>query len=152
MLKRTPVIILSSLVAVLLVVGCGGDSALTKAEFIEQADVICRKAEEEKASGIQKYVLEIGVGPTKRMTHAQEEHQTKTVVLPPIRDAVKQISELGAPDGDEATIEGLVKNLEAASDESAELSEKKNPKYQDPFVGAAKEAREYGFKTCFVHY
>lgn len=143
----------SLLIALLVATGCGGDeSSLTKAEFIKQADVICRKADEKKVTDTEEYILKIGVSPTQPMTLAQQEFQTKEVLLPPIRSAIRQLSELGAPDGDEEKIDRLVENLETASDETAERSEKTNLKYRDPYAKAAKEAREYGFKTCFIYY
>jgi hypothetical protein len=145
--------VFSSLAAILIAVGCGGGgSSLTKAEFVEQADTICRRAEEKKGAAIEKYILELGVSPTKPMTHPQVERQTKKVILPPIRSAITQISELGAPSGEEETIDKLINSLEAASDKTEERSEKTNLKYIDPYAEAAKLARQYGFKACFVSY
>ncbi len=152
MSKPTYALLPSLLAAILIAAGCGEDSSLTKAEFIEQADAICRKSDQKKTVDTEEYVLKIGLGPGNPMTKAEQEFQTKKILLPPIRSAIQQMSELSAPEGDEEKIDRLIKNLEAASDETEERSEKTNVKYSDPYTEAAKEAREYGFKACFVYY
>ena len=158
-MMKTPKTIVAALLslllvaAVLLAVGCGGgDTALTKAEFIKQADLICQKAEKKKAKATEAFLLKTHAGPGNPLTHAQLEYQTKKLVMPPIRSATQEINELGAPDGEEKTISTLIKSLEQASDKAEKRAEEPNPASGDSYTQAAKLAREYGFKTCFIYY
>jgi hypothetical protein len=150
-------LLLICLATALVAAGCGGggDAHLTKAEFIKQADRICGRAEGKKTTRLQAYFLKIHPGPGNPFTHAEALVLAKKVTLPPIRAATKQISELATPEGDEEKIDAFVKSLEEASDRSEEQAEgpsKPGQKTVDSFAEAAKLAREYGFKTCFVNY
>jgi hypothetical protein len=157
MSKSIAAIIFSFLAVVVTSVGCGGGTSLTKAEFIKQADAICRKADAKKQAALEAYLLKVGTGPEKPMTLAQSEYQTKNVLLPPIRSAGRQIENLGAPDGEEDQVSAITKNLEQAiekTEEEAEIRRKtgKAGQFNDAFLKTAKLAKEYGFKTCFLYY
>ena len=158
MSRSIQAIALCSLAAVLACAGCGGgETTLTKAEFIKQADTICRKADAKKQAGFEDYVLKLGVGAEKPMTLAQSEYQTKNILMPPIQAAGEMIRNLDAPEEEEDQVNAIIDNLEKAiekTEEEAEIRQKtgKVGTYHDAFTKTAKLANEYGFKTCFIYY
>jgi hypothetical protein len=145
--------VLCSLLGTVLIVGCS-DSALTRAEFIEQADAICTKAETKKTAALEANLLKIHAGVGNPLTPAQLEYQTKRITVPAIRSAVRQINALDAPSEEEDRVEALVKSMEQANDVSEERAENppKSTELSDPYTKGAKLSKEIGFKTCFVNY
>ncbi len=132
-----------------LVAGCGSSSdssSLTKAEFIKQADAICTKGEKAIETGAEKFAEENNVN-TEKPTKAQKEEVITQVVAPSIRKQGEEISELGAPSGDEDKVEAIVDSVEEGADEleskPAQLFEGKNP-----LAAGSKLAKEYGLKVC----
>jgi hypothetical protein len=145
------------LALVLAALGCGSDSSLTKAEFIKQADVICKKADDKKTAALEAYLLKIGTGIGKPMTRAQSEYQVKKVLMPPIQAGAEEVSELDAPDGEEEKVNAILSGVEKAVKESEEEAghpqkSTTGPAFNDPFANVAKLSQEYGFKTCYVNY
>ena len=133
---------------VALVAGCGSSdsSALTKAEFIKQADQICAKGEKSIENGAEKFAEENNVD-TEKPTKGQQEEVIKTVVAPEIRKQAEEIDDLGAPKGEESEVEAIVTAVEEGADEleskPAQLIEGKNP-----LEAGSKLAKEYGLKVC----
>jgi HD superfamily phosphodiesterase len=134
---------------VALVAGCGSsgsDNSLTKAEFIKQADAICSKGEKSIESGAEKFAEENNVN-TEKPTKAQKEEVITQVVAPEIRKQGEEISELGAPSGEEDKVEAIVSAVEEGADEleqqPATLFEGKNP-----LAKGSKLAKEFGLKVC----
>lgn len=142
-----------SLAALLLVAGCGGsDSSPTKAEFIKQADAICKKQDNRKGKEIEDFLLKAG---EKTLTIAQQGEMATDVILPPLRTEADELAELDVPEGDEDTVDAIF-------DEFDELVAKleKNPlplaqttlNREDPFAKVAEKAGKYGFKACLLYY
>lgn len=133
---------LAVLLAAVVGFGCGGDddsaSALTKAEFIKQADGICKQGEARIEVEAEKFGIE---------TMADQEKLVTDVVVPGIQAQAEKIADLGAPEGDEETIEEMV---EAVENGAAELEA--NPlagmEGKAPLGEASKIARAYGLKEC----
>lgn len=133
--------------------GCGGgddssdtSATLTKAEFIEQADAICVKGNEAIETEVEEFAEDNDVD-TENPTKEQQEEVIATVVAPGTRAQVEEISELGAPSGDEETIEAMVESVETGSeeleDDPAKLLGEKSPLEE-----GSKLARDYGLKEC----
>ena len=154
-------ILASALTAIVLgaiVAGCGGGddssssggdetaAALSKAEFIKQADAICLKGNESIASEAEDFAEENDVD-TEDPTEAQQEEVVSEVVGPGVRQQAEEINELAAPSGDEAEIEAMVKAVESGAEELEE-EPKALLEGENPLGEASKLARAYGLKEC----
>lgn len=130
-------------------VGCGGSdetTSLTKAQFIKQADAICKKADLVQVKNIKRLEDE------KKMEDrppAEQNELVTTVGLDPMLKEAEEIGGLPAPEGDEAQIEALVEAIEAgverARKEPAEFVAYGAP---DFFEKADNIAKKYGMKEC----
>jgi hypothetical protein len=133
----------------LAAVGCGGDDdqpALTKAQFIKQADRICKEADEARYEAIERITKRIS---SPKGLQREEEKEILTEGLEPTQKQAEEIRELGAPEGDEQTIEAYLNRLEESVKEAeegtlADLDNRKN----NPFTEVDAMATEYGFKAC----
>lgn len=132
-----------------LVVGCGGgddETALTKAQFIKQADAICKKADVVQGKALVKLEEEKKMEDRPK---AEQGELTTTVGLEPMLEEAEGIAELPAPEGDEAEIEAIVSAIEAgvkrARSEPDVFVSQEGPDY---FAEADKLARKYGMKAC----
>jgi len=135
--------LLGVLVISLVGAGCGDDSSLTKAEFIQQGDAICAKAESKKNADLEAaFKKQVNAG--KPMNKAFEQNLVTTVALPPVVSMTEELATLDAPDEDaeaivsayESSIEGIEENPSSVLDGS------------NPFEEADKLAANYGFKAC----
>jgi hypothetical protein len=133
--------------------GCGGgddtsgtSAALTKAEFIKQADAICAKGNEAIEGEVEEFVQDNNID-TEKPTTKQQEEVIADVVAPATRQQIEEIAELGAPSGDEGQIEAMVESVETGTeeleDQPEQLLEEKNP-----LAEGSKLARAYGLKEC----
>jgi hypothetical protein len=157
MSKLTLLLIVAASAIALLVTGCGGDdstaeggdSSLSKAAFIKQGDAVCVKADKEKQAAIEEFLQESDLGPNKPLSDKEQEEMVTVAILPPISKAAEELTDLGAPDAQaSAIIEGVEGVTEEAEANPAKLSTPKD----DPFAGVAKQAKQYGFKACFLYY
>jgi hypothetical protein len=149
-------VLTGSLAALLLGIGCGGGGSLTKAEFIEQGDVVCKRADEKKRADTKAFLREAQANPEKPLSAKQEKEFVLTVALPPIRAEVKELKALGVPDEREA--DEIIAEFEKAIDTLERLEKAngtknaKNEEAGDPFSDAAALAHKYGFKSCLLYY
>lgn len=155
-----PAAILAALAVLLaFAAGCGGGDgdtsgktsgektaapALTKDDFVKQANAICRKTDETQTSELGTYVKE---HPKAEDSKAGQEKMVSAVGLPPVQKEAEELAELGAPKGDEAQVEAIVSGIEAAlvkaeADPAAVLES------NTPFDAAGKLATKYGLKDC----
>ena len=147
----------------LLAVGCGSSddsttdsttdsgsvatSSLSKAEFIEQADAICSKANDSISEEAEAYAEDNGISTDKEPSDEEKEEIVVEVIVPAIETQVDEIEELGAPSGDEETITAIVEGIRTASSETAD-----DPSLAfgspTPFEDVNKEAQDYGLEVC----
>jgi hypothetical protein len=147
-------IAISALALAAVVAGCGGgddtnsetSAALTKAEFIKQADAICVKGDKALASEVEEFAEDNDVD-TSKPTEAQQEEVIAEVVAAGTRRQVEEIADLEAPSGDEEKIEAMVESVETGTEELEDqpelLLEEKNPLEE-----GSKLARDYGLTEC----
>lgn len=130
----------------------GGDessaSALTKPEFIKAADAVCEEGNEAIEGEAEEFAKENEID-TENPTEAQQEEVISEVVAPAIRAQAEGISSLGAPSGEEETVEAIVEAVEAGAEEAEEepgvlLAEEGG----GPFKEANELANEFGLKVC----
>ncbi len=137
--------------------GCGGgdDTAettvtITKAEFVRKADTICRDAREAIISGsVPK--LEKVVGTPKQQS--LESELIPSLLIPTLEKEVEDLRALGAPAGDEAEIEKILRLTEGAIEEAKTEPETfiQGSTYKEGsehFGEAYELSLKYGMKEC----
>jgi hypothetical protein len=140
-------------IAVIGVVGCGGGSddsssstsstALSKDEFVKQANEICAKGNDQIDSAASKTFS--GGQPSP-----QEAQQFVTdTVIPGIQGEIDDIRALGAPAGDEDQVNAILgaaqQGVDAAKQDPSILE---GSQASDPFAQADKLAKDYGLTDC----
>ena len=114
--------------------------ALSKDEFIKQADQICADGDK----SINEAFNALGSGEPSQ----QEQQQVVTdTVVPEIQGEIDGISALTPPAGDEEEVSAILDAAQSAVDQT-----KEDPTLltqgQDPFQEANQLAKEYGLKVC----
>ncbi|MGN6202284.1 MAG: hypothetical protein ACTHNY_07760 [Solirubrobacterales bacterium] len=138
--------------------GCGSDSStnasatdeaaapLTKAQFVKQAAEICQegmKKKDEAVSAALQKLAEQAQGPPSGQETAE---LVEGSVLPSYRKTIDGMSQLGVPKGDEAAVEKMLGEFEAAL-ETVEAEPAKATK-SDPFKSPDEAAEAYGIENC----
>ena len=116
--------------------------ALTKDEFIKQADQICADGDK----SINEAFNALGSGQPSQ----QEQEQVVTdTVVPEIQGEVDGISALTPPAGDEEEVSAILDAAQSAVDQVKEdPSLLTQQGAEDPFNEANQLAKEYGLKVC----
>jgi hypothetical protein len=153
-LKRAPLIVLVALVAVAAIVaGCGSDdsettASLTKAQFIKQADAICKKEDAKVEGEFKSFAKENGIPLNKEPNPEQGEELVEEILVPNVRNQSEAIRDLGAPSGEEEKVTELLDSLdegiEVAEEDPGALFDSKS----DPFAKVNELARDYGLEVC----
>jgi hypothetical protein len=133
--------------------GCGGDDetttttataqALTKAEFLRQADQICLAGDTRIEAAADDLLARGGEPPP-----AEVRRIALRIVVPGLEAEVRAIMALGAPAGDEATVERILRATERGI---AEIEAEPERAIEGPPPGlrkAGRLAREYGSREC----
>jgi len=156
--------------------GCGGSddedataSSITKAEFIKQADEVCREGEKRVQKDFDAYVKEnedlkeptdadyaalvaAVLAPNaehlKEPTDADYAALVAAVLAPNAERETEQLRELGAPDGDEEQIEAMLEAREQGLKDAEARPKAVVTSGEDIFAGASKIATDYGLKVC----
>ncbi|MFL5901052.1 MAG: hypothetical protein ACJ75S_07620 [Solirubrobacterales bacterium] len=151
--------LLVALVTLLSVVGCGGSSdseitvqagALSKNEFTEKADAICRAARTEFLAKFTRFGEENKSTLLSGNSAKEEAALTKligSIVTPNIEGEIAKISQLGAPEAyapqAAAFLTALQTKLEKMQDDSSEIGGT-----PFPFKKAEDAARRAGMYGC----
>lgn len=132
-------------------IGCGGDSgsesttaggetALTKEEWIARADAICAPGQQK----ISQAVNDLYRGPTP--SQADLDQYAKDVLAATVQGDIDKIGQLPVPQGNEEQIDRI---LQAARDGVDQLeAEGLDRSGGGPFIEANLLAQHYGLKTC----
>jgi hypothetical protein len=151
-LKQYSMVLFSVLLLGLVGTGCGSgsdsDGPLTKAEFIEQGDALCKKVDDQKKKDTKAFATETGLLSGKPLSAADEKRFILTIAMPPIQAEAEELRALEPPD--EPAVKSILSELEKAVKASEENARK--GKASDTFAQVAKQAEEYGFKACFIYY
>ncbi|MEA2346778.1 MAG: hypothetical protein QOG62_565 [Thermoleophilaceae bacterium] len=137
-----------AVVVAVVVAGCGGggsteaSSAITKADFISQADAICTESNAAMEGDI-KATFGGGAHPGK----AEEKAFVTGVIVPSIEGDLQKVGALPKPAGDEAAISAFL------DDANAGVAEAKNdpagfPASAPSLAKSSDEAAAYGLKVC----
>lgn len=142
--------------------GCGGSDSsnasaggeitvetgsLSKAEFIERADKICETSQKQV---IQEFFAYIKVNKRPSSKAGQEAWMGKLVddvLVPNYEERIAEISDVGAPEGDEEKVAAF---LNAIQERLGEVQEKPNElnTNPEPWAKPIKLATAYGFTVC----
>ncbi len=125
--------------------GCGGDDErpLSKAEYINQGDAICRKASAE----FDKQLKEKFPDNVRNPSQEQVATLIDDVVKPSIEGQLSDLRDLTPPKDDEETVNAIYEKLETAL-AKVDADPKLLLARDDPFASANQEAQAYGFKEC----
>jgi hypothetical protein len=152
--KRLIAVLIGVLAIAALAAGCGssGDStettaALSKAEFIKQGDAICEKGSKQIEGEAEEFAEENNID-TSKPTEKQQEEVIATVVAPALRNQADELSELGAPEGEEGKAAAILDALEAGAEELEDDPGTLLEKGADPLGKANELATKFGFKAC----
>jgi len=137
--------LLAVLALALVAAGCGSSSsdstsdALTKADFIKQADAICTKGNKDITAAAAK----LGNSPSE----PQIEEFASSTIVPGIQDELDQIRELTPPAGDESKVNDFLDAADEATNKVKDDPSLINAS-ANPFADANKKAVAYGLKVC----
>jgi hypothetical protein len=130
------------------ITGCGSDDSepITKAEFKQQASAICAKGEKERIAAIEASGKQTGGSVDA------ENERIKVLIrdelVPIVQRTYDEISELGAPEGDEKAVAQFVASFEKGAQE---LERDPTRAYEENvFVPANSVAEEYGLTACSI--
>ena len=150
--------VLGVLLAAAILAGCGSDSSssasatdeaaapLSKAQFVKQADEICKKGVKEKDEAVSVALKEQVEQSQGAPTEQDTVKLIEETVFPSYGKIVEQLSQLGAPKGDEAKVEKMTGEFDAAL-QALEANPAKANK-NNPFASADKAAEAYGIEEC----
>jgi hypothetical protein len=116
-----------------LLLGCGGSDDLSKAEFVAQANTICKKGRNEASKKAQG-------GPGEDITLA---------VAALLNKEANEIGALEGPSDDDAQIEAIVSGARKAADEMEAKGD--YGKAEAPLEEAEKLADGYGLDECLLN-
>jgi hypothetical protein len=135
-------LLMAVLSAGIVAVGCGGgDDNLTKAQFIDQADAICKKGNQRINAGA-KEVFTSKQEPSK----AELKTFATETLIPDIQGQVDDVRALNEPSADEDQVNAFLDSAQAELDKG-----KNDPLYMTSdksFSGTNKLGKQYGFKVC----
>lgn len=134
----------------LIIGGCGaggGESSLTKAEFVKQANAACHR---KRASLLERISAYLSMHHSEgESSSRQTARMIKAVVLPTIRNETNGIEALGAPPGDEKRVDGFVAAQRTAIRQVAKLDEIPSmERFEAHFNKASDQMRAYGLGSC----
>jgi hypothetical protein len=133
----------------LAVAGCGGgDSTLTKAEYIKQAETICKRINDQREEAIQAFTAKSSAGPGNPITVSEQLKLVLDVALPPVQQEAEELDELGDPEGAEAEAEAIVDGLENGVDKVEQNPTIVLKEPTNPFNKTGELARKFGLENC----
>jgi hypothetical protein len=139
----------AAVTAMVLAAGCGGDGdgggdSVTKAEFIQQADAICRKAHNvlDKAFN-QAFAGKPQPSQAELSKFAREE------LAPTVQGEIDDVRNLDPPSGDESEIDAIADAAQSGVDKIKADPAVLSPQVKfDPLAENHRLARAYGMKEC----
>jgi hypothetical protein len=135
----------------LALAGCGGDSdsesqpaSLSKAQYIKQADVICKKTEKRQRKLLTQFSIKNNGTPEDQKGL---EKAISYAALPPMQEEIKELKELSDPAEKAAEAKAYVKALEKGL-EAAEREPGTMLLEPGAFTKAEEIGKKFGFATC----
>lgn len=142
-------------VAVLAISGCGGGggggegastaAALSKSEYVKEANAICKKSLQEREADANEVAEEIKPGAN---AGELSKKQLVEAITPSLASMVNELAALPAPSGDESRVEAMMEAYEKGLEEVEENGEAAFS--SEPFKTADEKAMKYGLKDCVL--
>lgn len=132
--------------AALPAAGCGGsdDDELTKAEFITQADAICKKAHDQFEKDFNQAFAD-----NQQPSQAELNKFAESTLVPGVQGEIDDISELNPPSADEGQVNAIIEAVQAGANKIKADPGVLSPKVKfDPQKKGHQLAGEYGMKEC----
>ena len=145
MMARGPITSLLAVLGLALLLssatGCGGgEEQLTKAQFLEQGDAVCRQAGTEQAEIASHY---------KKGQIAPGQYEVVTAVfVPPMEKELRRLRSLNPPQEDEKEVRAILRGIQSGVDDAKADYLDLFVRETDPFAEANELARKYGFHAC----
>lgn len=119
-------------------------SSISKAEFVEKANAICKSGKPELVDAISEYQKKhLDVVSVKLVPDT-----ARKVIGPELQAQIDQIRSLGAPPGDAAEIEKFFASLFRGVDEVIAIKPTTFEEAERMFVPAGENALRYGIDQC----
>lgn len=137
------------LVALLMAAGalasCGGSESepVTKKELLRQGNAICGKFQQGREEVVAEYGSRFqGKEPTKA-----DKVEVLTELVERYEEATANLAELDPPEADQAKVERMIAEMEAAADKAHQnpLGELSDSNF---FTKSSEEAKAYGLDQC----
>jgi hypothetical protein len=136
--------------------GCGGDEdeggfspvvsdPVSKVEFLRQADEICHSTESRIEAAADDLVTS-----KEDPTPEEVEEVALGIVVPALEAEIAAIGALGAPKGDEATVQAILDATQAGIEEVKADPQALLDGPTDSLVEAEQLARHYGSQQCGI--
>ena len=128
----------------LVALGCGGgEDHLTKAEFLQQGNAVCKKGNDQiDKAGKQLF------GNKKKPSKADLNKFANDTLIPVVQTEIDGIGDLNPPSADEDQVNAIVDEAEAALDKGKADTTLLTSNKSDPFKKANKLANDYGLTEC----
>jgi hypothetical protein len=122
-------------------VACGSDDELTKGQFIEQADAICKKGNKQIDAAAQEVFTS-----NQQPSNAQLEQFATETLIPNIQRQVDDVRALDEPSEDEDRVNEFLDSAQRELDKGRD-----DPLYmtsEESFSEANALGQQYGFEVC----
>lgn len=127
-------------------------SSLSKAEFTKRVNAICVKRRKSRTAAFEAYLEKHPPPKTGGKMDFNGFVKAIKVSFPPGMEAqVAEIRKLGAPEGDEATLEAFLTELERSVEAARKLKDvNSESSFDRRFSNAGVSAKKYGIDECAV--
>jgi hypothetical protein len=134
---------------VLVAAGCGsGSDSISKQEFITKADAICKKGNDQINSEINAYAKKVGLSGNTQPTDAQATEIANTILIPSVQSQHDDISDLGAPSGDQDQVDAILSAVQDGIDQAKSDPTGLLQSNDTTFAKANQLAKDYGLTVC----
>jgi hypothetical protein len=128
--------------------GASGEAATSaKAEFIQQANTICKGTKKDFEREAEPFIEEVNKNPPKPTEDPPEETLVVTILVPNFQNQIDEIGSLSPPSGDEEEIDAFLDALQETIDDASE-EPATFVKNGGSFGQAPKLAKAYGLSGC----
>lgn len=126
--------------------GEAGGEELSREEYLERADEICRRGNDELEKASQEAFAAIPEGQTP--TPEQFQDYARNTVVPMVRGQVEELRDLPPPEGGAAQVTEIYDAIDEALDELEENPSILTRGGADLFAEADELSRKYGYEVC----
>ena len=135
------------LISVLAIVGCGGDSSLSQAEYEQQLELVCNKGIQERAELVSEVTREFEE-QRERKSSPQYEAENVGKLATVYEGTTDELDELGLPEQEPEKVEAMIRAREEASARVLADPLAARGQLEPIFEDANKLAESLGVKSC----